>query len=91
MNLLPELKAERCRIGSDLQEAIATLNAQFGHKRLAIVAGGDPLFYGVARYLCDRMGKERFEVLPHAGHQLMQERPFEVARLLDDFSAGLPG
>jgi len=32
---------------------------------LAIVAGGDPLFYGVARYLCDRMGKERFEVLPH--------------------------
>ena len=32
---------------------------------MAIVAGGDPLFYGVARYLCDRMGKEHFEVLPH--------------------------
>jgi precorrin-6Y C5,15-methyltransferase (decarboxylating) len=29
------------------------------------VASGDPLFYGVARYLCDRLGKERFEVLPH--------------------------
>src|SRR5205085_5199889 len=30
-----------------------------------IVASGDPLFYGVARYLCDRLGKDRFEVLPH--------------------------
>ncbi len=62
---LPELRAERVRIGSDLPEVIATLNAHAGHKRLAIVAGGDPLFYGVARYLCDRMGKDRFEVLPH--------------------------
>ena len=26
---------------------------------------GDPLFYGVARYLCDKLGKERFEVWPH--------------------------
>jgi precorrin-6Y C5,15-methyltransferase (decarboxylating) len=30
-----------------------------------MVASGDPLFFGVARYLCDRLGKERFEVLPH--------------------------
>src|SRR5438876_7977310 len=32
---------------------------------MVIVAGGDPLFYGVARYLCDRLNKDRFEVLPH--------------------------
>jgi precorrin-6Y C5,15-methyltransferase (decarboxylating) len=30
-----------------------------------LVCGGDPLFYGVARYLCDRLGKEMFDVLPH--------------------------
>jgi precorrin-6Y C5,15-methyltransferase (decarboxylating) len=30
-----------------------------------LVAEGDPLFYGVARYLCDRLGKDRFEVVPH--------------------------
>jgi precorrin-6Y C5,15-methyltransferase (decarboxylating) len=65
LDQLPELKAERVRIGSDLQEVIAALNAHSGNRRIAIVAGGDPLFYGVARYLCDRMGKERFEVLPH--------------------------
>src|SRR5207244_11423663 len=34
-------------------------------KRMVVLAGGDPLFYGVARFLCDRVGKERFEVLPH--------------------------
>src|SRR5438270_7066230 len=36
-----------------------------GQKKLVVLAGGDPLFYGVARYLCDRLGKDRFEVLPH--------------------------
>jgi precorrin-6B C5,15-methyltransferase / cobalt-precorrin-6B C5,C15-methyltransferase len=63
--LVPELKAQRCPIGPDLQEVVRTLESNLGHKRMVIVAGGDPLFYGVARYLCDRLGKDRFEVLPH--------------------------
>jgi precorrin-6Y C5,15-methyltransferase (decarboxylating) len=62
---LPELTAERHTIGPDLQEVVRLLESQMGHKRMVIVAGGDPLFYGVARYLCDRLGKDRFEVLPH--------------------------
>src|SRR5262249_57767100 len=57
--------AERLRIGSDLPELVRTLEANLGRKRMVVVAGGDPLFYGVARYLCDRLGKECFEVLPH--------------------------
>ncbi len=65
LGFLPQLKAERRPLGSDLQEAVATLNDLLGRKRVAIVATGDPLFYGVARYLCDRLGKDRFEVLPH--------------------------
>jgi precorrin-6Y C5,15-methyltransferase (decarboxylating) len=62
---LPELSAERFRIGPDLQEVVRFLEANLGRKKMIVVAGGDPLFYGVARYLCDRMGKDRFEVLPH--------------------------
>jgi precorrin-6Y C5,15-methyltransferase (decarboxylating) len=65
LHLLPELRAERRALGPDFQELVAALNADLGRKRLAVVAGGDPLFYGVARYLCDRLGKDRFEVLPH--------------------------
>jgi precorrin-6Y C5,15-methyltransferase (decarboxylating) len=59
------LKAEQVRIGLDLHEVVHTLEANLGKKHMAVVASGDPLFYGVARYLCDRLGKDRFEVLPH--------------------------
>ena len=62
---LPDLQAQRVRIGLDLQEVVRTLQRHMGKDRVVIVAGGDPLFYGVARYLCDRLGKDRFEVLPH--------------------------
>ncbi len=65
LDLVPELKGERHYIGADLQETVTALTAVLGRKRVAIVAGGDPLFYGVARYLCDRIGKDRFDVLPH--------------------------
>jgi precorrin-6Y C5,15-methyltransferase (decarboxylating) len=65
LGLLPELRAERVRIGPDLHEAVRLLESNLGRKHLVVAAGGDPLFYGVARYLCDRLGKERFEVLPH--------------------------
>jgi precorrin-6Y C5,15-methyltransferase (decarboxylating) len=61
----PELKAEQVRIGPDPQDLVRAVEANQGRKRIVIVAGGDPLFYGVARYLCDRLGKDRFEVLPH--------------------------
>jgi pimeloyl-ACP methyl ester carboxylesterase len=43
-----------------------------------------------ARRIARFLPRARFEVLPGAGHQLMQERPFEVARLLDDFVASIP-
>jgi precorrin-6Y C5,15-methyltransferase (decarboxylating) len=48
-----------------LQETLTILNGNLGRKKMVLVASGDPLFYGVARFLCDRLGKERFEVLPH--------------------------
>jgi precorrin-6Y C5,15-methyltransferase (decarboxylating) len=32
---------------------------------VVVLASGDPLFYGTARFLCDRLGKDRFEVTPH--------------------------
>src|SRR5262249_4676428 len=51
LDLLPDLHAERRRVGTDLHEVVRTLETNLGRKRLVIVAGGDPLFYGVARYL----------------------------------------
>src|SRR5688500_2891185 len=63
--LLPEPEAERLEIGANLPEVVQTLEANLATKRIVIVASGDPLFYGVARYLCDKLGPERFEVWPH--------------------------
>lgn len=63
LRLLPEVDAERLRLGTDLGEVTEKLRST--RKRAVVVATGDPLFYGVARYLCDRLGKDRFEVLPH--------------------------
>jgi precorrin-6Y C5,15-methyltransferase (decarboxylating) len=65
LDLVPEAPGQRFRIGPDLQEAVRNLEENLGRKRMVVLAGGDPLFYGVARYLCDRLGKDRFEVLPH--------------------------
>lgn len=65
LGLLPELKADRRALGPELPRATEQLAALVGQPHVAVVAGGDPLFYGVARYLCDKLGKEAFEVLPH--------------------------
>ena len=46
-------------------DALADLIEQHRGGPAVLLASGDPLFYGTARFLCDRLGKERFEVVPH--------------------------
>lgn len=57
-------KAEKVEIGGDLEAIVRKLDAAAG-KRAVVLTTGDPLFYGTARFLCDRLGKDRFEVTPH--------------------------
>ncbi len=61
---IPKSAAERLAVGGNLDEAVERI-ARAGDKRIVVLASGDPLFYGVARYLCDKLGKDRFEVVPH--------------------------
>jgi precorrin-6Y C5,15-methyltransferase (decarboxylating) len=49
----------------EMPEALRQVREALGGRRPVIVSGGDPLFYGVARYLCERLGKDQFEVVPH--------------------------
>ena len=66
LRLVPECTGEHHTLGPELPAAVAQLAEFFQRPRRGVIlATGDPLFYGVARYLCDRLGKERFEVLPH--------------------------
>ncbi len=56
--------AQRIEVGADLNRLVQLI-ADNPRRRILILATGDPLFYGTARYLCDRLGKDRFEVVPH--------------------------
>lgn len=51
-------------LSADLAQAAAAIDAAQA-KPLVLLASGDPLFYGTARFLCEQLGKDRFEVLPH--------------------------
>lgn len=64
LSLVPEAQGKRVPISSDLDEAVEQLDAHSDAK-IAIVVSGDPLFYGLARFLCDRLGNERCLIYPH--------------------------
>jgi precorrin-6Y C5,15-methyltransferase (decarboxylating) len=63
-SLLPADLAGRLEVAATLEELCEKIEAA-GDKRLVVLASGDPLFYGTARYVCSKLGKERFEVVPH--------------------------
>lgn len=65
MSLLPDDGARRIVLGTDIETAADELADAAKSKRVAIVMGGDPLFYGLARYLCERIGVDRCEIVPH--------------------------
>jgi precorrin-6Y C5,15-methyltransferase (decarboxylating) len=65
LNLVGGGKAQRVAIGTDLSELVRQIREYRDSKRIVVLAGGDPLFYGTARFLSDQLGKEAFEVLPH--------------------------
>jgi precorrin-6Y C5,15-methyltransferase (decarboxylating) len=62
--LVPRSSAQRHTISSDLNQLVATLQNAAG-KRVALLLYGDPMFYGLARYVSERLGKDRFVVVPH--------------------------
>ena len=50
--------------GSDY-EALSIRIDDCRNRKVVVLAAGDPLFYGTARFLCDRIGKDRIRVIPN--------------------------
>jgi precorrin-6Y C5,15-methyltransferase (decarboxylating) len=65
LRLLGSLPARQVPLDTDMPAALRQVREALEFKRPVLVSSGDPLFYGIARYLCDRLGKDRFEVVPH--------------------------
>ena len=55
----------RLQTVSGLDELVDRIEASDSQHKLVVLASGDPLFYGTARYVCSKLGKDRFEVVPH--------------------------
>ena len=62
--LLPESLAERLQVAANLDDLVEQVEAS-GDRSTVVLASGDPLFYGMARFVCSRLGKDRFDVIPH--------------------------
>lgn len=63
---IPPTEGERIVVAADLESlrrAIDELPDDGGNS--VLLASGDPLFYGITRFLFESLGKDRFEVVPH--------------------------
>lgn len=65
LRLVEALPARKVALDPDMPSALKQVREALTASRPVLISGGDPLFYGVARYLCERLGKEQFEVVPH--------------------------
>ena len=65
LSFFPESRAEKIFVKSNLKEVAARIKSELGKKRLAVLASGDPLFYGIAKYLMAQIPKQHFEILPN--------------------------
>jgi precorrin-6Y C5,15-methyltransferase (decarboxylating) len=62
--MLPAGLGGKLSPAANLEELVERIEAAVG-RRVVVLASGDPLFYGTARFVCARLGKDRFEVVPH--------------------------
>lgn len=65
IDMFPDLQAERVVIGNNLGEVADLIKKNINSKRIVVLASGDPNFYGIARYLIGKLGKDIFEIIPN--------------------------
>ena len=65
LTLLESMPARKEALEPEMPAALKQVREALAESKPVLVSSGDPLFYGVARYLCDRLGKDQFEVVPH--------------------------
>ncbi|MEV0319233.1 precorrin-6y C5,15-methyltransferase (decarboxylating) subunit CbiE [Streptomyces sp. NPDC050658] len=66
LDLLPaECAGERIAWPSPLRPAVPGILAAHAGRRVAVLASGDPMFYGIGRALVEELGADAVRVLPH--------------------------
>jgi len=65
LGLVEGAPGRKVALDAEMPAALRQVREALAGRKPVLISGGDPLFYGVARYLCDRLGKDHFEVIPH--------------------------
>lgn len=65
LDLVPAGGAERVAWPSPLLPALPGLIGRYAGRAVAVLASGDPMFYGIGSTLADLVGVRRLRVLPH--------------------------
>ena len=65
LSLFPEHAGEKILIGRDATTLVKTLKVKLRGKSVAVLASGDPNFYGIAALFYDNFPKEDISVIPN--------------------------
>lgn len=65
LEAFPEFAGEKIPLGAPLDEFLQLLKNRSEQKRVAVLASGDPLFFGIGRRLARYLGKERLLAFPN--------------------------
>ncbi|MGW1517791.1 precorrin-6y C5,15-methyltransferase (decarboxylating) subunit CbiE [Streptomyces sp. NPDC002287] len=67
LDLLPAGECPGLRVAwpSPLRPAVPKLTAEHAGRRIAVLASGDPMFYGIGRALSEELGPDALRVHPH--------------------------
>jgi len=63
LDLFPEFSGEKLVVGKNLGEIVARLSRN--DRPVAVLASGDPLFFGLGRYLLRNLPEAKFEFVPN--------------------------
>jgi precorrin-6Y C5,15-methyltransferase (decarboxylating) len=91
--LFPDFSGETVVIGSNLGEIVERLRKN--ERRAVVLASGDPLFFGVGRYLLRNLPEEEFEFVPNVSSVQYAfakiKEPWDDAVFISAHGRGLKG
>ena len=65
LGFFPDFQGEKRRIRTPLRDTLAEIERDCITHSVALLASGDPLFYGIGATLVRKFGRERVHIVPH--------------------------
>ena len=67
LSFFPEFSGERVTLQGGMSDTIARLGELRQHRKVVVLASGDPLFYGAAGLFVKKLGRDAVDIYPHLG------------------------